>query len=182
MLSRRTARISRISAQPIYCRSLRISYWPLQYLQSGSSLIGGAYGSYCPFDHDKLWIRFFGRLGTARHFSRPIFCSGTRCAHQFWPQCARSAASAGARLAAGPAAGQAARARARIQPKSPRASSQISEFRSCMHSVSWIHARAGGCVAAHAILWARLPETQNAAGRPIALRNLVSANSSAPGG
>ena len=77
---------------------------------------------------------------------------------------------------------QAARARARIQQKSARASSQISEFRSCMHSVSWIHARAGGWVAAHAILWARLPETQNAAGRPIALRNLVSANSSAPGG
>ena len=43
-------------------------------------------------------------------------------------------------------------------PKSARASSQISEFRSCMHSVSWIHARAGGWVAAHAILWARLPE------------------------
>ena len=95
---------------------------------------------YCPFDHDRVWIRFFGRLGTARHFSRPNFCSGTRCAHQFWPQSARSAASAGARLAAGPAAGQAARARARIQQKSPRASSQISEFRSCMHSVSWIHA------------------------------------------
>ena len=78
---------------------------------------------HCPFDHDRIWIRFFGRLGTARHFSRPNFCSGTRCAHQFWPQCARSAASAGARLAAGPAAGQAARARthpteigARIQP------------------------------------------------------------------
>ena len=85
------------------------------------------------------------------------FCSGTRYAHQFWPQCARSAASAGARLAAGPAAGQAARARARIQPKSLRASSQISEFRSCMHSVSWIHARAGGWVAAHAMEWARLP-------------------------
>ena len=49
------------------------------------------------------------------------------------------------------------RARARIQPKSPRASSQISEFRSCMHSVSWIHARAGGWVAAHAMEWARLP-------------------------
>ena len=49
------------------------------------------------------------------------------------------------------------RARARIQLKSARASSQISEFRSCMHSVSWIHARAGGWVPAHAILWARLP-------------------------
>ena len=65
--------------------------------------------------------------------------------------------SDGARLAAGPAAGQAARARARIQPKSPRASRQISEFRSCMHSVSWIHARAGGWEAAHAMEWARLP-------------------------
>ena len=115
------------------------------------------YRLYCPFDHDRIWIRFFGRLGTARHFSRPNFCSGARCAHQFWPQCARSAASAGARLAAGPAAGQAARARARIQPKSPRASSQISEFRSCMHSVSWIHARAGGWEAAHAMEWSRLP-------------------------
>ena len=52
---------------------------------------------------------------------------------------------------------QAARARARIQQKSPRASSQISEFRSCMHSLSWIHARAGGWVAAHAMVWARLP-------------------------
>ena len=52
---------------------------------------------------------------------------------------------------------QAARARARIQPKSARASSQISEFRSCMHSVSWIHARSGGWVPAHAIIWARLP-------------------------
>ena len=52
---------------------------------------------------------------------------------------------------------QAARARARIQPKSQRASSQISEFRSCMHSVSWIHARAGGWVVAHAMVWARLP-------------------------
>ena len=119
--------------------------------------LGRSVRRYCPFDHDKIWIRFFGRLGTARHFSRPNFCSGTRCAHQFWPQCARSAASAGARLAAGPAAGQAARARARIQPKSPRASSQISEFRSCMHSVSWIHARAGGWEAAHAMEWARLP-------------------------
>ena len=82
---------------------------------------------------------FFGPGGTRPGFSRPKIRSGTRCAHQFWPQCARSAASAGARLAAGPAAGQAARARARIQPKSQRASSQISEFRSCMHSVSWIH-------------------------------------------
>ena len=36
---------------------------------------------------------------------------------------------------------------ARIQP----------EFRSCMHSVSWIHARAGGWVAAHAMVWSRLP-------------------------
>ena len=53
---------------------------------------------------------------------------------------------------------QAARARARIQQKSPRASSQISEFRSCMHSLSWIHARAGGWVAAHAMVWARLPK------------------------
>ena len=52
---------------------------------------------------------------------------------------------------------QAARARARIQQKSARASSQISEFRSCMHSVSWIHARAGGWEAAHAMEWARLP-------------------------
>ena len=58
-------------------------------------------------------------------------------------------------------------ARARIQPKSLRTSSQISEFRSCMHSVSWIHqgktlfpwihARAGGWVAAHAMVWSRLP-------------------------
>ena len=61
------------------------------------------------------------------------------------------------RSAAGPAAEQAARARARIQQKSPRASSQIPEFRSCMHSLSWIHARAGGWVAAHAMVWARLP-------------------------
>ena len=26
-----------------------------------------------------------------------------------------------------------------------------------MHSLSWIHARAGGWVAAHAMVWARLP-------------------------
>ena len=56
-----------------------------------------------------------------------------------------------------PAAGQASRARPRIQPKSPRASIQISEFTSCMHSVSWIHARAGGWEAAHAMVWSRLP-------------------------
>ena len=62
------------------------------------------------------------------------------------------------RGAAGPAAGQASRARARIQPKLPRASSQISEFRSCMHSVSWIHARAGGWEAAHAMEWSRMPK------------------------
>ena len=135
--------------------------------------------AHCPFDHDRIWIRFFGRLGTARHFSRPTFCSGTRCAHQFWPQCAHSAASAGARLAAGPAAGQAARARARIQPKSTRASSQISEFRSCMHSVSWIHARAGGWVAAHAMVWARLPGRGGPLNTAVAVRNLLSANSSA---
>ena len=49
------------------------------------------------------------------------------------------------------------RARTRIQRNSARASSQISEFRSCMHSVSWIHARAGGWEAAHAMEWARLP-------------------------
>ena len=54
---------------------------------------------------------------------------------------------------------QAARARARIQQKSARASSQISEFRSCMHanSVSWIHERAGGWEPAHAMVWSRLP-------------------------
>ena len=101
---------------------------------------------------------FFGPGGARPGFSRPKIRSGTRCAHQFWPQCARSAASAGARLAAGPAAEQASRARARIQPKSPRASTQISEFRSCMHSVSWIHARAGGWEAAHAMEWSRMPK------------------------
>ena len=67
-------------------------------------------------------------------------------------------------------------ASARIQPKSARASSQISEFRSCMHSVSWIHARAGGWAAAHAMVWARLP---GRATTSIDLRNLLSANSSA---
>ena len=70
---------------------------------------------------------------------------------------------------------QAARARALIQPKSERASSQISEFRSCMHSLSWIHARAGGWVAAHGL------DCQNPAGCPIFLRSLLSANSSARG-
>jgi len=59
---------------------------------------------------------------------------------------------------------QAARARARIQQNSARVSSQISEFRSCMHSVSWIHARAGGWVPTHAMVWARLP-CQDAARR-----------------
>ena len=103
--------------------------------------------------------------GLGGGLSRTKNRSGTRCAHQFWPQSARSAASARGRPAAWPAAGQAARARARIQPKSPRASRQISEFRSCMHSVSWIHARAGGWEAAHAI---------------IALRNFLRANPSQP--
>ena len=74
---------------------------------------------------------------------------------------------------------QAARARARIQPKSTRASSQISEFRSCMHSVSWIHARAGGWVAAHAMVWARLPGRGGPLNTAVAVRNLLSANSSA---
>ena len=36
------------------------------------------------------------------------------------------------------------------------AKSQNSD-RACMHSVSWIHARAGGWVAAHSMVWARLP-------------------------
>ena len=102
------------------------------------------------------WQIFFAS-GAGGSLSRTKNRSGTRCAHQFWPQGARSAARARAKSAAGPAAGQAVRVRARIQPKSGRASSQISEFRSCMHSVSWIHARAGGWEAAHAMEWARLP-------------------------
>eukprot|EP01048_Picozoa_sp_COSAG05_P005180 COSAG05_NODE_301_length_11860_cov_30.927812_7_plen_87_part_00 len=57
---------------------------------------------------------------------------------------------------------QASRARARIQPKSPPASNQISEFRSCMHSVSWIHARVGGWVPTHAMVWRSTARTRRA--------------------
>ena len=134
---------------------------------------------YCPFDHDKLWIRFFGRLGTARHFSRPNFCSGTRCAHQFWPQCARSAASAGARLAAGLAAGQAARARARTHPTKIAARIEPDLRIQIVHALSQLDSCTRGWMGGRACDGMEV-DCQDGAGCPIALRNLLRANSSAP--
>ena len=93
-------------------------------------------------------------LEPPRGHSRPKIQRGTRCAYQFWPQSARSAASARARPAAWPAAGQAARARARIQQNSARASSQISEFKSCMHEIL-LHACTTGWTTTR--IWTRLP-------------------------
>ena len=88
---------------------------------------------YCTFGNSTQIEIFQLRFCRGTNFPRPKIRSGTRCAHQFWPQGARSAASAPARPAGWPAAGKAARARARIQRNSVRASSQISEFKSCMH-------------------------------------------------
>ena len=74
--------------------------------------------------------------------------------YQFWPQSARSAASARGRPASWPAAGQASRARARIQRNSAGASSQISEFRSCMHEIL-LHACTTRWTTTR--IWTRLP-------------------------
>ena len=85
----------------------------------------------------------------APFLARPKIRSGTRCfghrARVQQPERERNQQP-------GCGCRQAACARARIQQNYACASSQISEFRSCMHSVSWIHARLGGWLAAHAMI------------------------------
>ena len=130
--------------------SQTVSCWcPLQSAFAAESDLYGTFGSYKSVRSEKH------TLEPPRAHSRPKIQRGTRCAYQFWPQSARSAASARGRPAAWPAAGQAARARARIQQNSARASSQISEFRSCMHEIM-LHACTTGWTTTR--IWTRLPD------------------------
>ena len=114
--------------------------------------------------------------GLGGGLSRTKNRSGTRCAHQFWPQGARSAASALARSQRNgrlPARAHASNRNRRAHP----GRSQNSD-RACTQSVGFMHARVDG---RPRMRWNGV-DCQDAAGRSIALRNLLSANSSARGG